>query len=947
MADTIVGRLAVERGIVPQEAVQECLREQQERLARGESVLLADLMRERGLIDDKALEELRREERHRQYLNGAVPRGLAPEVSEALYDTAKLELPRFRRYEIIERLGEGGVAIVYRALDRELHREVALKVLRPRAKSFETMRQRFYRECTAAARLAHPNLVTLHDACEEDGHMYLVMELVKGKTLTELMPQARRALPSMIRLLATVSRAVHYAHQNGIIHRDLKPANIIVTEMGEPKVADFSLAFLQENEARVTETGFVVGTPPYMAPEQVQSGIDQVTARTDVYALGAILYEMLVGRPPHTGAHPIEVFNKILAGPPERPRNLNPRVSVELETVCLKALDPVPSRRYVNAEEFSEELLRYLAGEPVYAQAPGVVRKLSRWFSVRRRVTATAAVLIVAIGASIWSFARAGEAERRLRAEQLVRPIEAVIRGARPWFHVEGDAIFAELARVKKACDELDAIVREGGGAEDSHAWVTLGIGRHMLGDLDAAERALRAAERCSPNDSGAHYHLARLYQERAMDAFVQRMHDTLTPDERVMQHLDTAARHLASATRRPDAAEDADRSLLAVYRALAQLRRDEVVRLSDDAIKTFSGRLGCEEFWLLRGMARGEPDDFGQALKLRPHYARARFLRGNAWIARGRQADAIAEYTATLRLAPRFAPAYNNRGFARAQSGDPKGGIADIEQYMSMRPDDAGALCNRAFAKALSGDLQGAIDDANAAMAKDPKLALAYVNRGNARQSLGEQDAAMADYGEAIRINVHCALAYFNRGALRAARRDLDGALEDFSSAIGIMPANPAPHLKRGETYEARGQWKRALDDYSQAILLNPTDPATHCRRADLKRQRNDPVGAMQDYDRALELNPRFFPARVNRTALKATTRDFPGAMADAEESVRQYPQRPEPYHNRGMVRQATGDFKGAIDDFRTCLDVAPPQWPLREALRAQIDTLLAKQQE
>jgi tRNA A-37 threonylcarbamoyl transferase component Bud32 len=297
------------------------------------------------------------------------------------------------RYEIRGRIGEGATAVVYRAWDRELKRAVAVKVLKDRAATSEVARQRFRRESQAAAGLSHPNLIPVYDVGEEGGHLFLVMELVEGRTLGDLL--RGRADPARVGLLEKVARGVATAHAKGIVHRDLKPGNILVTESGEPKVADFGLAHLLAPDEELTRTGSALGTPLYMSPEQVRGQGKEITPRTDVYALGAILYELLSGRPPLLADTPLDLYQKILN---EDPAPV-PGARADLETIARKALAKEPAGRYATAAEFAEDLRRAAAGEAIVARPPTPLARWRRSLARRRgALLATAAVVVLAAG---------------------------------------------------------------------------------------------------------------------------------------------------------------------------------------------------------------------------------------------------------------------------------------------------------------------------------------------------------------------------------------------------------------------------------------------------------------------------------------------------------------------------------------------------------------------
>jgi tRNA A-37 threonylcarbamoyl transferase component Bud32/ferric-dicitrate binding protein FerR (iron transport regulator) len=282
------------------------------------------------------------------------------------------------RYEVQTRVGEGVTAVVYRAWDRELKRHVAIKVLRDHAGLKEISRERFRREAATSAGLAHPNLVQVYDAGDFEGQPYIVMELIDGRPLVEILKERKIAEAGLVRILEQAARGLAAAHEKGIVHRDLKPANILVTAAGQPKVGDFGLAHLSEAKTQLTRTGTTLGTPLYMSPEQVEGRPNDITPRTDVYALGAILYEVLTARPPHLAETLAEMYGKIMKEEPPAIRRLNPLVSRDLETIALKALEKAPRNRYPSAREFAEDLKRSLDGEPIEARPHSRAEKLWR-----------------------------------------------------------------------------------------------------------------------------------------------------------------------------------------------------------------------------------------------------------------------------------------------------------------------------------------------------------------------------------------------------------------------------------------------------------------------------------------------------------------------------------------------------------------------------------------
>src|SRR5262245_60457498 len=315
-------------------------------------------------------------------------------------------LPQVPGYAVEAVLGYGGMGVVYKARQLALDRPVAVKMLLAGPYAGPQELARFRRETAALASLRHPNIVQVYDAGDVEGRPYFTMELVEGGSLARKLSGAPQPARPAAALVSALAGAVEVAHQGGIVHRDLKPGNILVLADGTPKVSDFGLARRLAGEAGLTPAGAALGTPSYMAPEQARGRADEVGPSIDVYALGAILYEVLTGRPPFRAETDLETLQQVISREPVPPSRLNATIPRDLETICLKCLHKEPRRRYATAAALAEDLDRFQRGEAIAARPEGPAARLAR--RVRRRpalaaaVMASALLLCVVVGGGLW-----------------------------------------------------------------------------------------------------------------------------------------------------------------------------------------------------------------------------------------------------------------------------------------------------------------------------------------------------------------------------------------------------------------------------------------------------------------------------------------------------------------------------------------------------------------
>ena len=337
---------------------------------------------------------------------GKLPSGDAPTIAHLPGNQpAGTRVRYFGDYELLSEIARGGMGVVYKARQVSLNRLVALKmILSGQLASAEDVR-RFRQEAEAAANLDHPHIVPIYEIGEHEGQHYFSMKLIEGGSLSQRLKSGPESLSlhAAPKLLATVARAVHHAHQRGLLHRDLKPGNVLLDTAGQPHVTDFGLAKRVESESDLTHSGAVVGTPSYMAPEQACAET-QLTTAVDVYSLGVILYELLTGQLPFRGDSVAETLVRVLNDEPASPRSIKPQIDHDLETICLKCLKKEPTRRYDSAAALADELDRWLRGEPIWSRPTSSWERLGKWTRRRPLAASLAGVSLLAAFAIVALF---------------------------------------------------------------------------------------------------------------------------------------------------------------------------------------------------------------------------------------------------------------------------------------------------------------------------------------------------------------------------------------------------------------------------------------------------------------------------------------------------------------------------------------------------------------
>jgi serine/threonine-protein kinase len=979
--DRSLGEKAVRAGLLDDAELAAAMRER---------LSVEELLRVRG-VEAAEIERLRRSIDREEYAFFRPDRRLPPEVEEAAKDPER----RLAEFVRVDRLGAGGVGEVWKAWDMHLGRWVALK-LPAAVLDAEAVAKRFTREALAAARLSHPNIVAIHRVEEVKGRPFIVMQYVEGKPLNRVRLHPREALEA----LRTVALAVHYAHEQGVIHRDLKPGNIMIAADGRPFVLDFGLAHLQEAGREQSREGLVAGTAAYMSPEQARGDASARERGTDVYSLGATLYEVVAGRAPFDGASFAETVHRVIHEDPLSPRVINPAAGRHIEAIIHKAMDKDPRRRYASARELANDLDRCLLGEPVLAQGGTGLRTIRRWSRSHPKLLLGLAASFVALlaVAGLWRLELVRE--RRMAEEKAVK-----IRAIRDVSRVSLEAAMGlrragAAERIVEFVPRMESAYLEGVASAPSDGEIDYLMGRFqraVLNEGRALELQGRALEK-SPGFLPAVYEklvLAAKAYDRRLAGFEERQMRQSAGGPLTAEN--------ASRLRRPGEKEAlaADPVLAGMFEVLAQAVKAVAEGTGPGAERLGPGRsLAARGLWAFhRRNFREARELLSRAISLDPSLEEAWEALGEAWLSGGdvdsmgmvvEEALDHAEriFTHALVHDRGYAPHWAGRGRAR--------GARAVQKAESGREPEE--------------DFQAADDDFSEALRLAPTSAAwsgrarVRASRGAHRMRMGENPlpdwlAAEGDAGRALVAAPMDPSGLEIRGRLRRLRAEYRASrgedpgteLQAFEREVppgadpaplglsrGVLLALSAAHrAARGEhTLEEFARAEQQLDD---ALLSSPADAGLWERRAyvrflanraRIERGWESPVDLMpaeSDVAMALEIVPQMHQARFTRARLRRLRAgleergmvdpvpSLEAALAELADLLRQNPRSSEAWVERGHAEldlarglQRRGDAGGARERYtqavrhyeeavRLNATLAPSlESPLREARRA-----------
>ncbi len=739
-------------------------------------------------------------------------------------------------YDLVEEVGRGGMSTVFRARSRATGGEVALKVFSAEFAPAETVLK-------LTMQLTHPNVVRILDAGAAGARAYVAMEFVNGPAFDIAIRRRAFGPRDTATLVAAVARGLQAAHDRGLVHRDIKPGNILLMSDGTPKLTDFGLAKVGVDDA-ARQAGVTAGTPIYMSPEQATGMSERVEAKSDVYSLGAVLYEAVTGRAPFGGRDTLEILRRVAAEAPPPPRSAVPDLDPTLEGIILKAMAKDPAHRYATAVSLAEDLERWALGRTV--EQPRATQPLPR---VRRRLPVVPALIfgfVALIAVTMTSLILLSRSREREAREDLVREaLEAQGAGAK---EVElARRLLYRGAPPESLPVEVDRAVTTLRRSLALHEFAET---HYLMGRAHAIVRrtddALQGWRRClamQPDHAGAALAMARVLSEEQAEA----AHDGPAADPQAVREAivrlerlpDPAARVYVHLLRREyrDAAQRASE--------LSRSRGDEeyayVAGLAYAAARSHETAKGwlskaieaCPNFYEARharghvlealGDPAGAAEDYRRAGVIPPPQAQMVAHEAGLLARQGRRAEAIAALDRAIALRP-DAHLLHDRGMLREQTGDRAGALADLAKAMEHDPGWSGPWAARAGLRLLTGDVSGAYDDASRALRLNAREAGALLVRAAALVQGGNPRAAMDDYSAAIEANPFLAAAYAGRGRCSLLLAQNANAETDLTRAITMGKPEAWWFLERARARSAMARWEEAIFDADAVIRLEGT---------------------------------------------------------------------------------------------------------------------------
>lgn len=830
---------------------------------------------------------------------------------------------RFGQYEVLEKLAQGAMGIVFKVRHIELKQICALKVIISGEHASEEAIQRFYQEAKTAAKIKHPNIIQILDMGQEGSEHFFVMEYVEGKTLEQCIEDGL-SVKEGVQLLKKSLDALHSAHQQGIIHRDLKPSNIFVTAKKEPKIGDFGLAKDLSRDSRsqqLTQSGVILGTPAYMPPEQAMGETSKLDARTDIYAMGVCLYQILTARLPFEGSTLHELFYKLVNDEVVPPSKWNSSVAKDLDTITLKALEKVRTKRYQSAKMFALDLDRFLRGYPIQARAVSSVERLLKWARRNRMLVSATVVLIFSLG-SFYGYTRwSAYQTRQNHLQELFQKADGYQEEAKQAIKEQRQTRqYSALLNSLKVLNTLLAIDSKHQGALVQKVAIC-----QELIDLACSNQEYEFALYLASEIEG----LSHSKKDFKASIEAQKNKISKQNEAEFKEWIDKLKSNMLEFGEREDAVYEISRmSEPQIFQDLLNYLEEGSRYFTEEStseaqleafyttVVQIIGRLGNVEASkpLLQALEKMASKTLSYREKI--PYAELNYI--------AHLTQALGNIKSVEAL-----PILNQLQFKFGEAHAVTLLLQKAYQKINLAKNTVESLSlktniyNRGQEYFIEKNWEEALRCFEEVLRTHPHHIEAYFFRGRIRQIQQSWKLALDDYNKTIQLNPNVAMLYNQRAQVREVLNDIHGAIDDYNEAIRLETSYFQAYLNRGKLKFNLQKFPEALLDYNQAIRINPLIPEAYFNRGSVKRLLTQYQEALQDFEEAIRLNPQYAEAYNNRGQMYMLLQKYEEALNDYNKSLQLDSKFPPTYFNRGILKEKTFDFSGALDDFRMALQL------------------------
>lgn len=870
-------------------------------------------------------------------------------------------------YQVLEELGRGGMGIVYKAYHAQLNRIVALKILLTGTLASEKSIARFLREIEVMAKLQHPNILQIYDSGREKDELYFAMEYVEGASLSS--QASELTLREKLTIMQQTLEALDYAHQQGILHRDLKLDNILLTQEGYPKIADFGLAKEKnEEKEKLTASGILLGTAPYMAPEQAKGNTHAIDAQTDIYAMGVCLYVLLTNHYPFEAKTLPQLLHKIIHELPTDPSAYSSVLHPDLKAILFKSLEKEKAKRYATAQAFAKDLEHFLHGIPIETLSESHYRRFQRWkIRHKRTVYRTQFLLIITLVLIVFAFfiqwrdlqqQVETQLQKVVQLEQqsrLLNKSQQVGHFLQMW-HLLNQALSVHSTHPKslqKKWEIGEKIMQQSLNSKEYHLGDYILRGMLEIPIINDKSRQEQKIYWDTEREKIARKEIARFQfwthrlrsqqlseqeQKEACYEILKMEHSSI--HENLLLILKEGNEFIQERT----FLSEAERPLFDFYLVMIKCIGQKKISQAEPLLTRSIEKIGKEQ--VLR--PKGQQNLFKihyiaeqtrtmallKAIKILPLLEDLREQMGKKNL-----------YTTQTKRAYRHLLRQKRKVFS-SQENEPsqssthyffqegkelieleqfKEAIYVLSQAIQQEPKTPKIYIKRGIAYHLQKDFEEAIRDFSQAIQLAPQNAEAYNHRGNTYNELKNYSKAIHDFSQAIQLQPQNEEFYSNRAITHIKTKEFSKAVLDSLEALRIHPQYLEAYHHLGISYANLEEWESAQKTFKQILQLNPQDTVVHAHLGNLYFTQKKWYEAIAEYDQVISLDPNQENTYNNRGLAKYALGDLSGAIFDYTEAIRCNPRFEEPYYNRGTAMFILGKINEAIPDFTEAIRLRP----------------------